>query len=457
MKTNKRAAPAAGNVGPDDGARAGRSVARSVRKRKSIVSLIEANPEDRAAAEAAPPAASTSAPVDVGALLGALQGQLEETRKQLLEMMTKRDAKDITVNQVIDAYLAERPDATDPEVMQDRVRCLQGFAAACGTKRISECGPLDLTAYLKSRPGWRSAWTKGKKIEHIRRCFRWAMFVKLIREYPFFGVKGSRAPGGRPMTDDEYRKFLRNTPAPFRRFLMFLRWTGCRPSEASRLRWSDIDWTRRIVTLKEHKTAKKSGVPRVLLLPPVIVKLLRWQERNRDVQRDWKATAKWLYGMLRNGPMSVKEITRAARAVGITDRRLYLARDALGVQYKRVGGWAAKGHTVCTLTKDPPAEVLQEDGPDFVFLNWKRHPWNKRSLACLLARLRRRKVIVKGMRLYGLRHRVATELVRRGVNLKVVASILGHSQISTTMGYVKAVGEDTNLLLSELQKVDNGA
>ncbi len=58
------------------------------------------------------------------------------------------------------------------------------------------------------------------------------------------------------------------------------------------------------------------------------------------------------------------------------------------------------------------------------------------------------------MKLYGLRHRLATELVKRGVNFKVIASIMGHSQISTTMLYVTSVGDDTSLLLTEIQKVN---
>ncbi len=98
-----------------------------------------------------------------------------------------------------------------------------------------------------------------------------------------------------------------------------------------------------------------------------------------------KRTAKWLWTMLRNGPVKVKEITREARKLRITDRRLYRARETLGVQYKRVGGWAGKGYTLYTLTKEPPAEVTQPtNGDGFVFTNWRRNPWNKRSLACIM-------------------------------------------------------------------------
>ncbi len=127
--------------------------------------------------------------LDVGTLLASLQSQLEETRRQLMEVMTRRDPKDLTVREVVDAYLRELPDPIDPERMIDRQRCLTGFAALCGEKRVSECGPLDLNTFLRSRPQWKSDWTNSGQLTHIRRCFNWARSVRLIREYPFPGVK----------------------------------------------------------------------------------------------------------------------------------------------------------------------------------------------------------------------------------------------------------------------------
>jgi hypothetical protein len=47
---------------------------------------------------------------DVGAVLASLQRQLEQTRQQLLEVIARPDPKDLTVQQVVDAYLAEWPD-----------------------------------------------------------------------------------------------------------------------------------------------------------------------------------------------------------------------------------------------------------------------------------------------------------------------------------------------------------
>jgi len=74
------------------------------------------------------------------------------------------------------------------------------------------------------------------------------------------------------MTDEEFRALLRSSAAYFRRFITFLKFTGCRPGEASALRWAHIDWERCIAVIPEHKTVKKSGKPRVLILVPPVMK-----------------------------------------------------------------------------------------------------------------------------------------------------------------------------------------
>jgi integrase len=74
---------------------------------------------------------------------------------------------------------------------------------------------------------------------------------------------------------------MRNCDDPLlRRFLIFMRFTGCRPGEAARAKWVDIDWDRNIIVLAEHKTKKKTGKPRVLYLHPVCINLLRWLQRD---------------------------------------------------------------------------------------------------------------------------------------------------------------------------------
>ena len=74
------------------------------------------------------------------------------------------------------------------------------------------------------------------------------------------------------MKNSWWRK--RPTPgARFRQLLVFLWYTGCRPGEAAKLKWADIDFKRQRIVLMQHKTARTQRVarPRLVPLHPVVL------------------------------------------------------------------------------------------------------------------------------------------------------------------------------------------
>lgn len=76
--------------------------------------------------------------------------------------------------------------------------------------------------------------------------------------------------------------------ARFRQLLIFLRYTGARPGEASRLEWTDIDLDRALIVFNERKTSRTQTVkkPRLIPLHPVVVKLLiHIRKRNEPGNR----------------------------------------------------------------------------------------------------------------------------------------------------------------------------
>jgi integrase len=78
------------------------------------------------------------------------------------------------------------------------------------------------------------------------------------------------------MADDEFQTLLRGSDPTFRRFLIFLKFTGCRPGEAASMRWADVRFEEGAVILQEHKTVRKTGRPRIIPLVPTVIKLLLW-------------------------------------------------------------------------------------------------------------------------------------------------------------------------------------
>ena len=80
-------------------------------------------------------------------------------------------------------------------------------------------------------------------------------------------ILGKSAPSrGNASSNEEFQILLRGSDAAFRRFLIFLKFTGCRPGEAASMRWADVRFEEESVVLMDHKTARKTGRPRIIPL-----------------------------------------------------------------------------------------------------------------------------------------------------------------------------------------------
>jgi integrase len=187
-----------------------------------------------------------------------------------------------TVRQVIKMYLAQaRRDLAARSY--ETVSCiLRRFDEACGQLKIGKCRPYDLQCWLNEHPEYASEWYRRCVISTIKRAFNWSCEMELVSRNPFSKLRSrGRANRRRPMTDEEFQILLRGSDRAFRRFLIFLKFTGCRPGEAASMRWADVDFEQKAVVLKEHKTARRTGRPRIIPLVPTMVKLLCWMRARR--------------------------------------------------------------------------------------------------------------------------------------------------------------------------------
>jgi integrase len=184
-----------------------------------------------------------------------------------------------SVNQVIQMYLAQAKRDLAARSYETVSCILRRFEKACGRLKISKCRPFDLQCWLNEH---RSEWYRRCVISTIKRAFNWALEMELVERNPFAKLRSrGRANRRRPITDEEFQILLRGSDRAFRRFLIFLKFTGCRPGEAASMRWADVDFDHRAVVLKEHKTARKTGRPRIIPLVPAVVKLLCWMRAHR--------------------------------------------------------------------------------------------------------------------------------------------------------------------------------
>jgi len=111
--------------------------------------------------------------------------------------------------------------------------------------------------------------------------FNWAVSEDLVEVNPLAGYKLPAArQRTRVATDDEIRRLVRGTAKnpSFRRVLLALRETGCRPGEVRELTWDKVDLERGLWILDKHKTIKRqrTPLPRVIPLSDVLWRLCRW-------------------------------------------------------------------------------------------------------------------------------------------------------------------------------------
>jgi len=280
-----------------------------------------------------------------------------------------------TVASVIDLHLVHSQRVDAPRSYENRKHYLQLFAEAHGLKLIDECRPIHLTSWIDSHSEWVSDWTRSNVVRVVQRAFNWAGQQGVIRSNPFRGVAQRPGEPRRPITDKEFRALLRATgskhpngrkrikrrrltPAKrFRQVLFFLRYTGARPGEMAGLTWESVHLDRAVIVLNKHKTVRtqRTPRPRVILLVPLVVKLLR------RIKAQEKTGAKYVFITHRGTPWNRYSLglrmRRLRKRAGLTKEvKLYGIRHQFGTQ-AIVGGVDIKtlaelmGHTTTRTTE----------------------------------------------------------------------------------------------------------
>lgn len=228
-----------------------------------------------------------------------------------------------------------------------------------------------------------------------------AVARKKLRHNPSNGVKlpkKEKRQKIQPFSLDEARGFLQVVSGdPFEALFHLLLTTGLRPSEAFALKWSDLDLDGALVVVRASLTRTKGGVWRIsgtktancdrsITLPSETVDRLR-AHRVRQLERRMKLGASW--------PND------------------FVFTNGLGEPVER--------HNL----------VRRHFKPALVALGKKLHPAaDEEHVEPEIAVERKR---LMSVRLYDLRHSMATLALASGVNVKVVSERLGHGSIELTL------------------------
>ena len=95
-------------------------------------------------------------------------------------------------------------------------------------------------------------------------------------------------------------------------------------------------------------------------------------------------------------------------------------------------------------------KVLSIKKTDFVFTSLRGSKYSARTIELIIKKAARKAGVKKNISTHTLRHSFATHLLERGVDIRYIQELLGHSNISTTLIYTKVSNRDILKIKSPL-------
>ena len=215
-----------------------------------------------------PPPPPPEPPREVRDNLTTLADVLEWYEDRVVHGLKKVSPVALKERQRIWRTFKEWPDPADPE-------------RRYGDRPLERCEPTDLERFISSRPGLKKANSWRRWNTAIQGPFNKAAKVRKTLFNPFRGVELPRGAEGRDWTDREYQRLLRVASPPFRRVLVFIRFSGARQEMVRNTEWGDVNFEAGAIIKAQHKTAAATGQPIRIAFNSVLVKLLAWIRRQQ--------------------------------------------------------------------------------------------------------------------------------------------------------------------------------
>ena len=206
-------------------------------------------------------------------------------RKAKHPQPVSRDWLDVPFSELADEFLDDvktrKPAAT---YRNSRYCILRALRILGTTLRVGEMRKFHLSKLEQALVQEDySATTIRDTIAMVQQVLNWAVDQELLDSSPVPKYKKPAAHSrSRVITPEEFRAIFRKADRHFRRFLIALRLTGCRPGELRKLVWAWVDLGRGLWIIPEHKTITrmKQPRPRIIPLPRAVRMMCQWLARQ---------------------------------------------------------------------------------------------------------------------------------------------------------------------------------
>ncbi|MCI0390338.1 MAG: site-specific integrase [Acidobacteria bacterium] len=229
----------------------------------------------------------------------------------------------------------------------------------------------------------------------LTNIFKLATKRGLVLVNPMLKVEGPGRPKPKPvaMTTDESQTFLDAASAHPEGFMFGLAfYLGCRPCEYLGLKWSDVDFKEKLITIQRSLKLRKGS--------------------------EWYVTPPKTEKSIRSIPMT------ATLVKGLEDHR----RRQLEMRLRAGASWSDHG---------------------FIFTDTTGEPLKLPTVRKIYKRICVEAGLPSTWQLKASRHSSASALLKKGVSLKVISERLGHSSIAITADVYSVVEEQLQRQASE--------
>jgi integrase len=184
-------------------------------------------------------------------------------------------ADKLTVATLCDLFLDHSKKHHSPDTYDSYRYFLQAFCNSHGRELAAFIKPFHITRWLDGHPAWKGG--RRHAVMSVKRAYSWADKQGILTPNPVRNVEQDPVRRRtRVLNKDEQAEIIAAIrDEPFRELVFAMLETGCRPSEVARVTAANVNLEIGVWVFDAHKTAKKTGKPRVIYLTPAVVDLTR--------------------------------------------------------------------------------------------------------------------------------------------------------------------------------------